>query len=95
MQISFSFKVIVEIVQLFPYISSYQIRLDLLKRFMVITYIYINHLKNSNSPYSVETSCLTSLLDIRASVIGSDTPQTKMDELSQHCYHLMKHVSFC
>ena len=88
-----SFKVIVEIMRIFHHIYSYQIKMDLLKRFMSISYAYIERLNDSNIACAVEMSCLDSLFKIRADVIRSETKQQKMDELSTNCFSLMSRVN--
>jgi len=74
-----SFKVIDEIMHLFPNVHCYQIRMDMLKRFMALTYAYIERLKDLNAPYAVEISCLESLFQIRADVISSVNKYKWMD----------------
>ena len=78
---------------IFPNIHCVEIRLDLLKRFMVIAFGYIARLKHLNIIYSVELSCATSLAQLQDGILNSENPQTRMDELFPHCYNLMKHVS--
>ena len=80
--------------RIFPHVHSYQIRMDMLTRFMTISYVYIERLKDLNASCAVEISCLESLLQIRADVIRSENKQVQMDELSINCYNLMNQVSF-
>jgi len=88
-----SFKVIVEIMRIFHHIYNYQIKKDLLKRFMSISYAFIERLNESNTACAVEMSCLDSLFKIRADIIRSENQQQQMDELSTNCCSLMSQVS--
>jgi len=79
--------------RIFRHIYNYQIRMDLLKRFMSITYVFVERLKENNTACVVEMSCLDYLFKIRADIIRSENKQQQMDELSINCSSLMSQVS--
>jgi len=88
-----SVKVIIEILQIFPYVKHYQIKMDVIKRFMSIGYAFIETLHENYLVCAVEMACLEALFKIREDVVHSDHKQDTMDGLSLSFYNLMSQVS--